>query len=1056
MHKAHLTLSFILAQSSLASPFHPEDFDLSDQLAEIPSVAIDKSASIGRKISIRGLSSEYGSFLLDGRKVTSLPHVYSGGRSVDLLNIPAIGVSSLEVYKTTQAYLPISNIAGVISVNTTKPLEEEHKKSFYIGTWYDDVSKRTSPESHFNFVSNGVLTGDTQWGLAYSGFLRNWTLEQNGTNEITWLPSDTRPYILSQVPQEYQSLTEPFYYPERLAYNNILIRSKLIHQQATLQLKTARTEHTVNYYSTRNKDNTEGMEIGAYFGGWGTSTMELDRSTRAVTSATHGPLGAIGDNVPWGFYGQSYGHDVLHSYTNRKFEVLGLHSDFKVNHQITMSLDLSNTKEHFLGTPVPNRLSFSNGVRSENDEITNPHIAQQLNGLALTETSFAFTDEAQPPAIQATFNQLIQSGFDTPVIGEVQPLKASDLGPRVGYLFNSQWANNLNQLHYYASWTNKNNKKISIQSVSFGYQLEGNNEPRQIERQQLLNLGKVSDGQPQMVTHLATTPDFKEKKVKSISLDGNSELPYVTISVDEAYNQFNTAGYTKSAADEPLWLTYAPWWSQQSTYGDHLAGSPKQWPSECIISSDTATGYYDSYGSSGVRTRIKGNMKGCYGPKDTQHKLKEHKQSWYTNLVLKFDESANIPIDITLGLRNERLIRTLVSYNKEIPTNMLWSLGAFSQGVHMAPETSVQNVVEKSKTLITSLPKLDVHYKINRRNQINLHFGQSAAQVPLPQLVTSSYLPTIRFDTQLPGDSLVATQRLGNINLKPSKSIDTEIAHTYQDKSSKIDIHLYNKRLYDMVVNSTEQRNLTNPVTHEVIKNPASTDRDNTCQADTDCKNSLCNYTLAEGDWACGWSSEYDWAWHIKTGFSFTCSGNDFCNPDPQNANAVFSPSPEDPAFVVTATVPKNEGTAHLRGIELDWTRKLSLNTYLNINTNLMSGSTAAKPTASYPLGTKIPGFGNTGKIILAYDDTTLYSKLFVNVHGKRFLGFDSYNPLYLAPGWSMDVFFGYHYNKQLKAVFEIENLNALPIILYARHPVMTFMHIKNKPLFKLGLSVSI
>ena len=94
------------------------DISIADSLSRLPGLATQRLNGRSQAISIRGLTGDYTTGLLNGREQVSS----SSNRTVEFDQYPAELLSSAVVYKTTQANLIGQGLAGTIDLRTVRPL----------------------------------------------------------------------------------------------------------------------------------------------------------------------------------------------------------------------------------------------------------------------------------------------------------------------------------------------------------------------------------------------------------------------------------------------------------------------------------------------------------------------------------------------------------------------------------------------------------------------------------------------------------------------------------------------------------------------------------------------------------------------------------------------------------------------------------------------------------------------------------------------------------------------------------------------------------------------
>lgn len=97
------------------------DVSIADSLARLPGVTAQRVRGRAQSISIRGLGPQFSLALLNGREVVSA----SGNRGVEFDQFPSELIGQGVVYKTSDARLAATGIAGAVDLRTRNPLETE-------------------------------------------------------------------------------------------------------------------------------------------------------------------------------------------------------------------------------------------------------------------------------------------------------------------------------------------------------------------------------------------------------------------------------------------------------------------------------------------------------------------------------------------------------------------------------------------------------------------------------------------------------------------------------------------------------------------------------------------------------------------------------------------------------------------------------------------------------------------------------------------------------------------------------------------------------------------
>jgi iron complex outermembrane recepter protein len=94
------------------------DISIADSIARLPGLAAQRVAGRASTISIRGLSGDYGTTLLNGREQVSV----GDNRTVEFDQFPSELINQVVVYKTPDASLIGQGLSGTIDLRTVRPL----------------------------------------------------------------------------------------------------------------------------------------------------------------------------------------------------------------------------------------------------------------------------------------------------------------------------------------------------------------------------------------------------------------------------------------------------------------------------------------------------------------------------------------------------------------------------------------------------------------------------------------------------------------------------------------------------------------------------------------------------------------------------------------------------------------------------------------------------------------------------------------------------------------------------------------------------------------------
>ena len=99
------------------------DKNVADSLQRVPGVFIDRNGGEGSQVSIRGLTPELVLTQLNGNYVASSEGDAEPNRSFNYVLLPANMISSVEVFKSTEARIDEGGVGGTVILHTRRPLD---------------------------------------------------------------------------------------------------------------------------------------------------------------------------------------------------------------------------------------------------------------------------------------------------------------------------------------------------------------------------------------------------------------------------------------------------------------------------------------------------------------------------------------------------------------------------------------------------------------------------------------------------------------------------------------------------------------------------------------------------------------------------------------------------------------------------------------------------------------------------------------------------------------------------------------------------------------------
>ena len=107
------------------------DVSIAESIARLPGVAAQRVAGRAQVISVRGLSPDFATTLLNGRELVST----GDNRSVEFDQYPSELMAGVTLYKTPDAALVGQGLSGTMDMRTVRPLDYDHRVIALSGRW---------------------------------------------------------------------------------------------------------------------------------------------------------------------------------------------------------------------------------------------------------------------------------------------------------------------------------------------------------------------------------------------------------------------------------------------------------------------------------------------------------------------------------------------------------------------------------------------------------------------------------------------------------------------------------------------------------------------------------------------------------------------------------------------------------------------------------------------------------------------------------------------------------------------------------------------------------
>ena len=259
------------------------DVSIADSLARLPGVTAQRVRGRAQQISIRGLGPDFSIALLNGREMVSA----GNNRGIEFDVFPSELIASGVVYKTPDATLAATGVAGAVDLRTVRPL--------------DYTSRQLNASAKYVINDNGKLNPD----FSDDGYrLFGSYIDQNEDGTIGWSlgithqSNPTQFYSRELKTNQFQTAQTPggTYYPADNPRTGVVSRDfKRTSIAGALQFEPSdrfQTTIDVGYSDFEDEGIFRGVETPlAQWGGVGTPTV--NGSGVFADSATYDNVGPI-------------------------------------------------------------------------------------------------------------------------------------------------------------------------------------------------------------------------------------------------------------------------------------------------------------------------------------------------------------------------------------------------------------------------------------------------------------------------------------------------------------------------------------------------------------------------------------------------------------------------------------------------------------------------------------------------------------------------------------------------------------------------------------------
>ena len=296
------------------------DLSIADSLARLPGVTAQRVRGRSQQISIRGLGPDFSLALWNGREVVSA----GNNRGVEFDQFPSELVAQGVVYKTPDATLAATGIAGAIDLRTLRPLDYTERKLNFSGKYVVNDNDQLNPDfdedgyrlfgSYIDQNANGTIG----WSLAA-------TVQSNPT-QFTSRELKTNSGQTSVDPAT--GLVYPTDNPRTGVVSREFERTSIA---GTLQFEpNDRWQTTIDAFYTDTEDAGIFRGVETPIASWSTAQFRNTTGTSGFADA------AIYDNVTTFLRTDTEGNTA-------EISAIGLNTSYDVSDRLTLMADFSRS-----------------------------------------------------------------------------------------------------------------------------------------------------------------------------------------------------------------------------------------------------------------------------------------------------------------------------------------------------------------------------------------------------------------------------------------------------------------------------------------------------------------------------------------------------------------------------------------------------------------------------------------------------------------------------------------------------------------------------------------
>lgn len=298
------------------------DLSIADSLARLPGVTAQRVRGRSQQISIRGLGPDFSLALLNGREVVSA----GNNRGVEFDQFPSELVAQGIVYKSPDARLAATGIAGAVDLRTIRPLDYDSRRINLSAKYVYNDNGQLNPDFDddgyrlFASLIDQTADGTVGWSLGIT--------QQSNPTQFTSRELKTNPGQTSV--DDATGLVYPSDNPRTGVVSREFERTSVA---GTLQFEpTNRFQATVDAFYTDTEDSGIFRGVETPIASWANSSPALTNITGSsgfADSATYDPVNPILRTDTEGNTAEIF--------------AIGLNTSYEVTDRLTLTGDISTS-----------------------------------------------------------------------------------------------------------------------------------------------------------------------------------------------------------------------------------------------------------------------------------------------------------------------------------------------------------------------------------------------------------------------------------------------------------------------------------------------------------------------------------------------------------------------------------------------------------------------------------------------------------------------------------------------------------------------------------------